>query len=54
MNIPPLRTIIWWIFWIFLIWWIANNPDQAGNLIHNFVGFVNKLATGMSKLLNRA
>jgi hypothetical protein len=51
---PPLRTILFWACLAALLYWIVQNPAQAGLLVHNFIQFLSKAFHSLTVLVSSA
>jgi hypothetical protein len=44
----------WCAFWGFLIWWVAVNPHQAGQMVHGVGQFLGHAARSASTFVKAA
>jgi hypothetical protein len=49
---PSLKTILWVLFWIFVVWFIVTNPAGAATAAHGIGHLFTRLATGISAFLS--
>ena len=49
---PRMSTILWLLFWGFIIWWIVSNPAGAAHTVHNLGSGLSRAAHGVSTFLS--
>lgn len=43
-----MRTILWWLFWLFLAWFVITQPANAAHAVHHIGAFFTRAANGIS------
>jgi hypothetical protein len=49
---PSGRTILWFLFWAFLIWWVISNPAGAAHAVHAIGHLFTRVAAGLSSFFS--
>ena len=43
-----LKTILGWLAVAFIVWWVIEQPTDAGHIVHNIGTFLTTAASGLS------
>ena len=43
-----LKTILGWAAVAFIVWFVVEQPDNAGHIVHNIGTFLTTVASGLS------
>lgn len=46
-----ITSILKWVLVAFVIWWVVEQPGNAGHLIDNIAGLLSSMATGFSHFI---
>jgi hypothetical protein len=49
---PRLSTILWWLFFGFIAYWVVTNPAGAAAAVHGIGHFLAGAARGLTAFLS--
>lgn len=46
-----VKTVVQWLLIAFVIWWVVEEPGNAGHLVNNIGDILSNAATGLGRFI---